>query len=208
MAVFFDDKNNTLKDGKIKSVKQVAKSIDLDSYVAGIDGEYKAVAYFYNTVKFGRVSDGKLTFADSTEIDMDDLLELRIFNNDAEHHIKLNGLDFDVQVITDESINYNASDADEQVAADVSQDDECIEDDVIEYVDSQSNIFGDCLEVTDGYAKLWEEGRKIALTVPVDEKSLHYALKTRSYITYDKDTNQAGFGYYRFLDIVKAERGE
>ena len=123
---------------------------------------------------------------DGTDIDMDDLLELRIFNNDAEHHIKRKGLAFDVQVITDGAEGGE----------------------VIEYVDSKSNIFGDCIEVANGYAKLWEEGRKIAMSVPVDEKASHYAVKTRSYITYDNDTNQAGFGYYRFLDIVKAERGE
>ena len=43
------------------------------------------------------------------------------------------------------------------------------------------------------------------MSVPVDEKASHYAVKTRSYITYDNDTNQAGFGYYRFLDIVNVQ---
>lgn len=186
MAEFFDKDKNILKDHETESLKETVKGIDVDSYVAGISGDYKAVAYFYNTVKFGRVSSSKLIFADGTDINIDDLLELRIFNEDAEHHIKRNGLSFDAETITDGAQGGE----------------------VIEYVDSQSNIFGDCLEVTDGYAKLWEEGRKIALTVPVDEKASHYALKTRSYITYDKDTSQAGFGYYRFLDIVKAERGE
>ena len=186
MAEFFDKDKNILKDHETESLKETVKGIDIDSYVAGISGDYKAVAYFYNTVRFGRVSGGKLTFADGTGFDMDDLLELRIFNQDAEHHIKRNGLAFDAETITDGALGGE----------------------VIEYVDSQSNIFGDCLGVDNGYAKLWEEGRKILLTVPVDEKASHYAVKTRSYITYDKDTSQAGFGYYRFLDIVKAGRGE
>ena len=167
MAKFFNSKS-VLEDKSTKSLKQSVKGIDVDSYVSGI--------------KFGRVSDGKLAFFDGADIDMDDLLELRIFNNDAEHHIKRKGLAFDVQVITDGAEGGE----------------------VIEYVDSKSNIFGDCIEVANGYAKLWEEGRKIAMSVPVDEKASHYAVKTRSYITYDNDTNQAGFGYYRFLDIVKA----
>ena len=185
MADFFDSES-VLEDNSTRSLKQSVKGIDVDSYVSGITGKFKALAYFYNMVKFGRVSDGKLAFFDGTDIDMDDLLELRIFNNDAEHHIKRKGLAFDVQVITDGAEGGE----------------------VIEYVDSKSNIFGDCLEVANGYAKLWEEGRKIAMSVPVDEKASHYAVKTRSYITYDNDTNQAGFGYYRFLDIVNAERGE
>lgn len=184
MADFFKGES-VLQCNETKSVQKTERGVQLEDYIAKLDGPFKLVAYFYNAVRFGRIMDGKLFFSDASGIDLDDLLELRIFSENAEHLLKRGGAAFDVRVIIDGSAEGPS----------------------VEYVDSTANIFGDCVGVADGYASLREEGRKISLTVPVDEEAAHYAIKTRAYISYDKDTMQAGFGCYRFLDIVKAERG-
>jgi hypothetical protein len=45
------------------------------------------------------------------------------------------------------------------------------------------------------------------MIVPVDELGEHYALKTRSYLSFDDETGQACFGYSRYLGICLADRG-
>lgn len=186
MANFFESQS-VLTSQKTTSAVKTVQGVEPVSYIAALQGEYKVIAYFYNEVKFGRVAAGELTFADGKPLAAEYLLELRIFAPAAEYLIKRGENGFEAREIVD-----GAADGQE-----------------IEYVDSVSNIFGDVKQQNQhqGYAALWEEGRKIKLEVPVDTKAEHYALKTRSYITYDKDTMQAGFGYYRFLDVVPAERG-
>ena len=55
--------------------------------------------------------------------------------------------------------------------------------------------------INDNFVKLQESGRKISLIIPSEDRAKYYALVTRSYITFDEKTGQAGIGYYRYLDI-------
>jgi hypothetical protein len=74
---------------------------------------------------------------------------------------------------------------------------------------TESNLFGTAdtnADLPNGYTCLAEQGRKIKMTIPTDTQSDHYALKTRSYIDYDRQTGQASLAYYRFVDITASNR--
>ena len=43
------------------------------------------------------------------------------------------------------------------------------------------------------------------LVLPVAEQADEYKLLTRSYVQFDEKTGQAGYAYYRWLDIVPAD---
>lgn len=182
MASFFDKKRKLQCTSVVSSVKNsVASSVaDIIAKDCQQDTDYKVVAIMMHRVAFGKLQNNVITLAEG-KLEEKFLLELRLFNAEQEIYAIKSENGFDVRNICD-----NCGEA-------------------VEVVDTLSNFFGDNTnKVADGYAELYEEGRKIRMVVPASEKAEHYALKTRSYITYDKDTKQAGFGYYRFLDICAA----
>lgn len=184
MGKFFDE--HVLDTTQLCSVKTEKKITDIDEFLKQLKGSFKVAAFCENEVKLGRFTDGSFCFADDAGLELEFLQELRLFNNEQELLFKRSGLGFKLRNIEDNKGDVN-----------------------IQCVDTKSNFFGDRVEhnYDKGFAKLWEEGRKISIVVPVDVDAEHYALKTRSYITYDEQTGQAGFGYYRYMDIVRSERG-
>lgn len=52
-----------------------------------------------------------------------------------------------------------------------------------------------------------EQGRKIRIVLPCAQKADKYAVTTRSYVTFDKDTGLSGYGFYRWVEIMPFERG-
>ena len=56
MAKFFNSKS-VLEDKSTRSLKQSVKGIDVDSYVSGITGDFKAVAYFIKLLNVGLLSE-------------------------------------------------------------------------------------------------------------------------------------------------------
>lgn len=184
MGNFFDE--HVLDISQLCSVKIEKRLVDIEEFLNQLKGSFKVVAFCDNEVKLGRFIDGRFRFADDSELDLEFLQELHLFNNDQELLFKRSGLGFKLRSIEDNKGEVK-----------------------IQCVDIKSNFFGDRVEYNcdKGFAKLLEEGRKIRLVIPTDVDAEHYALKTRSYITYDEQTGQAGFGYYRYIDIVRSERG-
>lgn len=81
-----------------------------------------------------------------------------------------------------------------------------------EYVDSKSPMFGvvsrtiPCTSKTHSFVYLVDKGRGFCHNIPVfstevKQEGKNYYLKTRSYISYDKDTGQAGYDMYRYVEI-------
>ena len=113
-------------------------------------------------------------------------MQIRLFNNDEEILLQKDGGKYNVRIIKD-SINRQKD-----------------EDEMVRFVDAASTLFGERTEIkidTKGFVRLVEKGRKISLTIPTQDMAKYYALVTRSYITFDTETGQAGYGYYRYLDI-------
>lgn len=177
---------SVLTSESICSVKGPWIAVDIMQELAKVAGSFKVAAFFDNQVKLGRFNAGTFIFADGLDLDIEYLQELRLFNEEQELYFKRSSVGFKLRRIED-----NKGEAE------------------VECVDTCANFFGDKVDsgLASGFAKLWEEGRKIGLVIPVDEDAKHYALKTRTYITYDEQTGQAGFCYYRYVDVVRAERG-
>ena len=137
--------------------------------------KYKVVAHFVNCVRFGYYEAGKFVFADGAELEEKYLVQLRVFNAEEEVYL---------QYINDAA-------GSEKLTT----------------VDSASQFFGHRVAsaAPQGFAELWEAGRKIRLVLPVAEQADEYKLLTRSYVQFDEKTGQAGYAYYRWLDIVPAD---
>ncbi len=145
-----------------------------------IDG--KVIAHCMNELKFGLYTGGKFVFADDSELDEKYLLQLRIFNSNQELLLQRDGDVFQARYITDTPDDNGSQ----------------------EYVDSHSPLFGDrdtAAKLPQGFVRLVESGRKISMTIPADKTAKNYLLITRSYITYDEKTGQAGYGFWRFVSI-------
>lgn len=147
-------------------------------------GKYKAVVYLDNEMRMGYFSDGEFLFADGKNFSECYLQQLRMFNEDVELWVMKRDEDLAVRLIED---NVKGSS--------------------IKTVDSKSVLFGERVDVElpEGFVQLTERGRKISMAIPVEELATRYTLTTRSYITYDKETGQAGYGYYRWVRLAPLE---
>ncbi len=180
--------NNTLQPKNINSTlkQHISQTPLTDILKQHANDQYLVIAYLHNEIRLGRYQQGTLTFADNRNLDENHLIELRAFNNTQEIYIRKINNKYLVRNITDGT------------------------GEPIETVDTTSNIFGKRVPDTNtpqGYTRLKEDGRKITITIPTTQQADNYALTTRSYITYDSDTGQAGFAYYRYVNIT-ADRGE
>lgn len=145
--------------------------------------EYQVVAHCVNELRMGWYKDGSLVFADGGMFKDEHLQQLRAFNIDEEVLLKKVGHDYWVRRIIDSGRGN------------------------VKAVDSTSTIFGSramkAWETKD-FVTVYEPGRKVKLVLPVRVLSDKYCLTTRSYVTYDAETGQAGYGFYRYVEI-KAE---
>lgn len=150
-------------------------------------GQYKTAVFLVNKACFGRYDANGFTFADGSQFDEKYLVELRLFNDAEEIYIRKTNGKYLVRKISDNTDSGTLT----------------------EVIDTESNLFGTAdtnADLPNGYTCLAEQGRKIKMTIPTDTQSDHYALKTRSYIDYDRQTGQASLAYYRFVDITASNR--
>lgn len=56
-------------------------------------------------------------------------------------------------------------------------------------------------QMEQGFVCLHDAERKVQMQIPVDVSSKNYNLQVRSYIVYNEETGQAGYGDYRFVSI-------
>lgn len=136
-------------------------------------------------MKFGYYSDRHFVFSDDSNIIPKYLIQMRLFNKLEEILIFRNRDKYYVRVIRDEDREYSK---------------------LIDTVDSISVIMGKFHKIlSNDFIELFDKGRKIKKIIPVDRQSDYYTLITRSYIEYNNSTGQAGYGYYRYVDIEPEE---
>lgn len=186
---FTDDSTLQIKPFSVIKNEQFIKNNAISILKTMLDetGAYQVVARLSFALLFGWYKDGRLIFSKNIEIDDSDVEEIRAFNADKEVLLQRRGDLYWVRNIEDQP------------------------GDEVKAVDSTSRLFGKVIrdkEIPEGFAKLYEGGRKIQMVIPaVDgQKDDIYAITTRSYIKYDEITGQAGFGYSRYVTIRK-ERG-
>ena len=152
---------------------------------------YKVIVYAVNEVKFGYYNlenSGEFSFPYGGEFEEKYIIELRLFNENEEILLQKN----------DDMSSYKARIIIDDVDKDVKDIQKIIT------VDDASTLFGKRTidnRINGDFVKLKESGRKISLTIPSEHRAEYYALITRSYITFDEKTGQAGISYYRYLDI-------
>ena len=135
-------------------------------------------------ITWGKLNNGQLSALE--ELQPENWLEFRIFNEDEEIHMKRAGNIFRGRYVRDE----------------VGQDDY--------YVDSFARFWGDEEEnsADDGYIHLLDEQRKLYMEIPCDEAGFTwYGLLTRNYIESDETTGLSGYVDYRFVAIEPAKEG-
>lgn len=177
---FFDEEPTLQRRTTTTAITYTSGSIAQILNTCSITG--KVIAYSMNELKFGYFTENTCIFADGKPLDEPYLLQLRIFNDNGEILLQKDGSTFQMRHIQD--------------AAEQGKE--------TEYIDIVSPLLGDRnagAQVPPHFACLFEQGRKISMTIPTDETAKNYLLKTRNYITYDKKTGQAGYGFWRFVDI-------
>ena len=182
----------------VRKTEHVTLMKAADYIISNVSEEstYQVIAHFVNAIKMGWIKDSKIIFSDGSEMEERYLLQIRAFNANEEIMLKKSRKGYVARIIKDE-----------------------LSDDVnsVKAVDSTSVLFGENQEtITDGFVSLYEEGRKIRLVIPTFEIGKKYSLTTRSYITYNEDesyngnvsTHQAGYGYYRYVEISAVKEAE
>lgn len=186
----FFEKQEYLHIKKINSIKSEYKiNTSLKDFLAqNAQGSYKVIWRAMNELKFGyynRENSGDFTFYDNKVPNEKYLINLRLFNENEEIMIQKNGSQYTARIIKD---NMDETGSAKKVRV----------------VDDVSTLFGERADrnLQFGiFVKLKETGRKISMIIPTSDNAKYYALVTRSYITFDEKTGQAGYGYYRYLDI-------
>lgn len=174
----------TERKSKIEENFLASKAMDILLVNADANAEYQVVAHCVNEIKMGWYKGGRFVFSDGNDLSDEYLQQMRVFNENEEILIKKTGHNYWVRKINDVS------------GAD------------IKTVDSTAVIFGKRIvdnQLPDDFVMVFEPGRKVKLVLPVKEKSEKYCVTTRSYVTYDDKTGQAGYGYYRYV-AIEAER--
>ena len=111
-----------------------------------------------------------------------------------------------IQVFTDHSELLLVRDGNTMVGRFI--DDASQEGQAISYVDSSSRILGQSQQDQTGpFVHLFEEGRKLNLTIPTSQisKNGHYILVTRNYVAPIEATGQVGYVDSRILSIQAEE---
>lgn len=183
----------TFDDGmerKQDAVKSITEILQNPKFQLKGEGKYQVLLRLSFALLFGWYEGGQLLFCEDIKFTEQDIEEIRVFNEMQEICVQRRGSGFWVRSITDYPCKNNGKDVDS--------------------VDSSSRLFGSVVNTGQEkrFAELYEPGRKIRLLIPVEdaEKGYTYMIKTRSYITKDNTTGQAGYGYYRYVAIQKERK--
>lgn len=146
--------------------------------------EANVVVWQVHGITWGRWQNGSLKLAGDAAKKCSLWLELRVFNEEEELHLKKSG-DLWLGRWRKDGVG-----------------------EATEYVDSISRFWGEMVEAADlpeGYMKLEDAARKLKQILPqAEERAKYYGLVTRSYIGYEA-TGQAGYADYRYVRIAAAD---
>lgn len=146
--------------------------------------EANVVVWQVHGIAWGCWQNGSLKLAGDVAKNCSLWLELRVFNEEEELHLKKSG---------DLWLGRWRKDGAGEAT---------------EYVDSISRFWGEMVEAADlpeGYMKLEDAARKLKQILPqAEEHAKYYGLVTRSYIGYEA-TGQAGYADYRYVRIAAAD---
>lgn len=150
-----------------------------------IDSRAVFIAWQIQSVVWGIYEGGKLNLRDKTSPKPENWLECRIFNADAEIHLKRRENILSGRYIQD------------------------VEGAGKFYVDSFARLWGECdkkISAANGYINLLDRERKLYMEIPCENVGAkYYGLLTRNYIDSDENTGLSGYTDCRFVAIEPAE---
>lgn len=181
-AVLMEKKNvySRMDKGILNTLKDILSPYEKSTY--------KVAVHEFNALRFAWYQDGKFIFPDDESVAIEDfslqyVLQLRFFNQDAEIWIQRRGDTFTYRVIVD-------NDGGEEMSV----------------VDSDSPLIGKVTGAkSPSFLNVDDNERKLHRVIPASEPaddSYPFVLTTRSYIVYDDETGQAGYGYSRYVDLT------
>ena len=158
------------------STLEFATREQVDAYLVDVlDGEYWAVIWAMDGVYFGKVTGNNIDLAGADYPKLF-VLELRLFNQREE-----------VQLYFESGSYYGRRLVDG-------------EGEQVKYADYAAWLYG-----VNENGVLFDKDKKTRLVLPEGlPESKHYNLLTRHYIEVNKETYQAGWGDFRYLDLVPA----
>lgn len=143
----------------------------------------QVIVWAIQAVSFGYWNGSRMILVNK-EINQEDILELRVWNESEELHLLRDGDEFYGRQVIDGT-------GDEQYV-----------------VDSFARLWGqktDGEAIPEGYIRLCDKNRGLELMVPYKgEMARELGLTTRNYIGYDIHTGLAGYNDYRFVSIDAA----
>ena len=142
------------------------------------------VLWQVQSILWGKFDGEKLLLKDNRQPNFDDCLECRLFNRQAELHLKRSEENFVGRYIRD-------GDGEETF-----------------YADSFSRLWGERKISSDGWITLCDAERKLSMTIPCDDGKKFYGLLTRNYIGSDDATGLSGYVDYRFVALDSAWDGD
>ena len=122
-------------------------------------------------------------FANQDALDENQILEIRVFNENEELHLYRRHGAYEGRYVCDGT------------------------GEVQSHVDTLSRLWGHKTAHDGTFVTLKDDERFLSMTVPCQEKADYYGLVTRSYIEADAKTGQAGYTDYRFVRIESEEGG-
>ncbi|WP_301860830.1 CRISPR-associated protein Csx19 [uncultured Megasphaera sp.] len=181
---------DTTMKGSLQSVQGTWKTVSVAAQqknLAQLAAMYMkndglVIVWQYHRVIWGRWTKGGLTFSDGADLDEGLILEVRLFNDREELHLRRSGTAYTGRYICDG----------EGTSGD--------------FVDTSARLWGELQSFHDGYAVLKDTQRFITLTIPAAQQAPYYVLTTRNYITIHEN-GQAGYGDYRFLAVTPWKGG-
>lgn len=173
----------------LSSGKNLREKIDSEITTGGVEKILREkfqgsravfVAWQIQNIIWGEFDGEKLTA--SEEIAPEFWLECRIFNADAEIHLKRVGQKLRGRYIRDGVGEDNF------------------------YVDSFARLWGENFDAANGCINLLDSARKLHMSIPsADTASKWYGLLTRNYIASDAKTGLSGYVDYRFVSVEGAD---
>lgn len=166
-------------------VKKTAICITPMDLVATIKARFAAdanlVLWQRQNIVWGIWQHGEIVLSDKTQLVVDDIIELRVFNATAELHLERRAEQLWGRYLEDGIGEENF------------------------YVDSFARFWGEKVGRLENFVQLQDKSRKIAMAIPCSADSKYYGLTTRNYVSADAATGQSGYSDYRYLEIASAQ---
>ena len=184
MSLELAKKGLTLVDSPVTWKRKIHESQPLGDVIKQyMKDTASLVVWQRQQISWGRWDGSTLVFANKETLDENQVIEIRVFNDNEELHLYRRHGAYEGRYVCDGT------------------------GEVQSHVDALARLWGHKTNHDGTFATLKDDELFLSMTVPCQEQADYYGLVTRSYINVDDETGQAGYTDYRFVRIESAEGG-